>query len=138
MTDSQPKWTLMDAFLSDLSTAVQRGSFGSVGWIAFSYALTATPPTIPFFSPFVRLYRSRPCGRRADNSDHSDRSSYDRCICYLALLAHPFTRLVLGRMARDVAWGQVANFLMVTILGGICIGGAMLVAAPVAGGFRRT
>ena len=55
MTDSQPKWTLKDAFLSDLSTAIQRGSFASVGWIAFSYALAATPPTIPCFSTFGDL-----------------------------------------------------------------------------------
>ena len=128
MIDSQPKWALKDAFFSDLSTAVQRGSFGSVGWIAFSYALAATPPTIPFFSPFGRFYRSDPCGRSADNSGHSDRSGHTRCICYLALLAHPLTRLVLGRVAPDVAWGQVANFIVVTILGAICIGGAMLVA----------
>ena len=104
MTDSQPKGTLKDAFLSDLSTAVQRGSFSAVGWIAFSYALAATP-TIPFFSPFGRFYRSGPCGRSADNSGHSDRPNYGRCIGYLELLAHPFTRLVLARMARDVAWG---------------------------------
>ena len=105
MTDSQPKWTLKDAFLSDLSTAIQRGPFASVGWIAFSYALAATPPTIPCFSPFGRSYLSRPCGRNADNSGHSDRPSFGRCIFYLELLAHPFTRLLLGRIARDFAWG---------------------------------
>jgi hypothetical protein len=105
MTDSQPKWTLKDALLSDLSTAVQRGSFGSVGWIAFSCALAAIPPTIPFFSSFGRFYRFGPCGRSADSSGHSDRPNYGRCIGYLELLAHPFTRLVLARMARDVAWG---------------------------------
>jgi hypothetical protein len=56
----------------------------------------------------------------------------------LELLAHPFTRLALGRMARDVAWGQAANVIVVTLLGAIGIGGAMLAAAWVAGGSRRT